>query len=762
MAYKGGMAAHTPPTAAGMMGVVAQRDPDSHAKGGPAKASADGQRRGGGSVGSVPSSRTSSGVPSPMGAMGMGSAQEGGGVLSANMHAVISPQLLNRRISREQLLNRRLSREQQPNQEARMRQRIKQVSMGKATKGYENYRKAVPLHLRIPRVNLDTPSTSPTTIVMMSKRQFHGELKAWRKYLHQFDDLLGYEDGKEDDKASASGASDSSGGASQQKEGGGGGGGDAAAAAGGEDGGGGGGGGGEDDDDEMCPECNNLMSQPFCGQSGNAHVRKPKAQAGGPPAECFSSDRLCTQCGDGMLGEEARQAQYVCLDCDGKFCEVCWEHEHRNKKRAGHHQLLLFYDCDLCPHAPAGSSHARAPALWFCDTCRLMMCKQCWFNEHKNRHRRPHQQQFLYPGGEQGPFAASTVEAQTLEAPAGTFDPRPYGVFLPGGGGGTRGACTVCNGDNGLPATYHCDECDPSNPEQLCAVCFETEHRMPHRRGHPKKVLLSECAVCVDHEHRPASLFCRTCDLRLCRACHDIEHRNPLRHGHVAEPLHADVLQDPEAARILDAANAAGDAVPSQRTGEIPYAAALGGGGGVFPAAYAVSASPPRILTPGGGGGAAGLAPYGGAGGVGGGSPTYGAGSLSPGITGVSGFENRGPGGGYMSPSRFDSPIYQQRSGSLREDMTTEELQTFMHYRHRLARFYQVYNPAKLPSVVATLREYTGYEEDLMAALARRYGPEPVGAESPLPVGWRLVESTRGDLFFLNGDGRKQWQRPVA
>ena len=81
--------------------------------------------------------------------------------------------------------------EQPPNKEARHRQRIKQVALGKATKGYMNYSKAIPKAQRQIGVNLNTPSTSPRTIVNMSKRQFHGELKAWRKYLHQFDDIEG-------------------------------------------------------------------------------------------------------------------------------------------------------------------------------------------------------------------------------------------------------------------------------------------------------------------------------------------------------------------------------------------------------------------------------------------------------------------------------------------------------------------------------------------------------------------------------------------
>ena len=88
--------------------------------------------------------------------------------------------------------------DQQPNQEARQKQRIKQVGIGKSTQGYVNYLLAIPKDQRQVGINLDTPSTSPRTIVGMSKRNFHGELKTWRKYLHQFDDLEGAPDNSQD------------------------------------------------------------------------------------------------------------------------------------------------------------------------------------------------------------------------------------------------------------------------------------------------------------------------------------------------------------------------------------------------------------------------------------------------------------------------------------------------------------------------------------------------------------------------------------
>ena len=77
---------------------------------------------------------------------------------------------------------------QAPDREARMRQRIKQVSIGKETEGYRNYLRVVPVESRVEGLHMPTPSTSPTTITQMSKRQFHAELKEWRKFLHSFDD----------------------------------------------------------------------------------------------------------------------------------------------------------------------------------------------------------------------------------------------------------------------------------------------------------------------------------------------------------------------------------------------------------------------------------------------------------------------------------------------------------------------------------------------------------------------------------------------
>lgn len=66
--------------------------------------------------------------------------------------------------------------------EARFQQREKQIELGKATKGYLAYIKAVPK----PNRSQADPQT-PDSREMCSKRQFDGKLHKWRKGLHQYD-----------------------------------------------------------------------------------------------------------------------------------------------------------------------------------------------------------------------------------------------------------------------------------------------------------------------------------------------------------------------------------------------------------------------------------------------------------------------------------------------------------------------------------------------------------------------------------------------
>ena len=55
-----------------------------------------------------------------------------------------------------------------------------------------------------------------------------------------------------------------------------------------------------------------------------------------------------------------------------------------------------------------------------------------------------------------------------------------------------------------------------------------------------------------------------------------------------------------------------------------------------------------------------------------------------------------------------------------------------MDYRSRVVALYQAYAPEKLSGVDATMEKYRNSESELIAALVKKYGPEP-GAASPAP-----------------------------
>lgn len=67
---------------------------------------------------------------------------------------------------------------------ARLQARLKQISYGKNTRGYDNYIQAVPRHLR--KGYTQHPRT-PDPTEKQSKRSFDGRIKAWRRILHTFD-----------------------------------------------------------------------------------------------------------------------------------------------------------------------------------------------------------------------------------------------------------------------------------------------------------------------------------------------------------------------------------------------------------------------------------------------------------------------------------------------------------------------------------------------------------------------------------------------
>ena len=75
-----------------------------------------------------------------------------------------------------------------PCPEARMKQRLKQVQIGKSTIGYENYRSCIAARERIAGTHLDTPIVSVEANATTSKRDFEEQLRMWRRYLHTYDD----------------------------------------------------------------------------------------------------------------------------------------------------------------------------------------------------------------------------------------------------------------------------------------------------------------------------------------------------------------------------------------------------------------------------------------------------------------------------------------------------------------------------------------------------------------------------------------------
>jgi hypothetical protein len=69
--------------------------------------------------------------------------------------------------------------------EERLAYRQKQVEKGKNTAGYKNYRASVSKCRR----TKDCPRT-PDVNRKCSKRSFDGQIRAWRRALHQYDDVV--------------------------------------------------------------------------------------------------------------------------------------------------------------------------------------------------------------------------------------------------------------------------------------------------------------------------------------------------------------------------------------------------------------------------------------------------------------------------------------------------------------------------------------------------------------------------------------------
>ena len=74
------------------------------------------------------------------------------------------------------------ARERDPH---RLQQRQKQIDYGKQTIGYRRYRQAVPKNQRWP----GAPQT-PDIHLKLSKRNWDARLRAWRRQLHAWDNVV--------------------------------------------------------------------------------------------------------------------------------------------------------------------------------------------------------------------------------------------------------------------------------------------------------------------------------------------------------------------------------------------------------------------------------------------------------------------------------------------------------------------------------------------------------------------------------------------
>jgi hypothetical protein len=66
----------------------------------------------------------------------------------------------------------------------RLRQRGKQIGIGKLTIGYLNYETAIPVALRT-----DDDPTTPVAVASQSKRCWDATVVRWRRKLHTYDDI---------------------------------------------------------------------------------------------------------------------------------------------------------------------------------------------------------------------------------------------------------------------------------------------------------------------------------------------------------------------------------------------------------------------------------------------------------------------------------------------------------------------------------------------------------------------------------------------
>ena len=81
-------------------------------------------------------------------------------------------------------------------------------------------------------------------------------------------------------------------------------------------------------------------------------------------------------------------------------------------------------------------------------------------------------------------------------------------------------------------------------------------------------------------------------------------------------------------------------------------------------------------------------------------------------------------------------------------------------YSDRLTRFYRNYDEAKVASVPTLLQKYKGKEEQLLAAMVKKYGPEPEpddDAADASPASHPSWYMRGGEQDALSGSLRRVW-----
>ena len=178
----------------------------------------------------------------------------------------------------------------------------------------------------------------------------------------------------------------------------------------------------------------------------------------------------------------------------------------------------------------------------------MNLCKNCWFGEHKHPARRCHHERrtFLYPGGEEGPWAYTTLLAQTVSCCNERFACDALTWKQPG-----PLACNLCLERDAVFSWPHaCPGGEGTLPLVLCAPCMLREAQdveddaldaelagVPRAVRPPLSLLLERCLLCRGLEGRPAEVYCAECNFSLCAPCWRAQHRHPLRRAHKQETI---------------------------------------------------------------------------------------------------------------------------------------------------------------------------------------------------------------------------------